>query len=70
MLDLFKLNFKNKRDKNMAFEDDTSAELEDSLAAPAAAYDEEALKKSIATKLEAYRPIEREANFKGPKYYQ
>ncbi len=32
--------------------------------------DEASLKKSIATKLQQYRPVEREANFTGPKYYQ
>jgi len=30
--------------------------------------DEATLKKSIASKLESYRPVEREANFTGPKY--
>lgn len=32
--------------------------------------DEDALKKSIESKLKKYRPVEREANFTGPKYYR
>ncbi len=35
-----------------------------------AAQDEAALKKNIANKLRKYRPVEREANFTGPKYYK
>ncbi len=31
--------------------------------------DEDTLKKNIAAKLRNYRPIEREANFTGPKFY-
>ena len=32
--------------------------------------DEATLKKNIAAKLKNYQPLEREANFTGPKYYQ
>ncbi len=35
-----------------------------------AAQDEAALRKNIANKLRKYRPVEREANFTGPKYYK
>ncbi len=34
------------------------------------AQDEAALKKNIADKLRNYRPVEREANFTGPKYFK
>tara|TARA_R110000868_G_scaffold90772_1_gene251548 strand:- start:186 stop:392 length:207 start_codon:yes stop_codon:yes gene_type:complete len=33
------------------------------------ALDDDTLKKNIADKLRNYRPIEREANFTGPKFY-
>ncbi len=32
--------------------------------------DEDAMKKAIADKLRKYRPVERDANFTGPKYYR
>lgn len=32
--------------------------------------DEDSMKKSIADKLRKYRPVEREANFTGPKFYR
>lgn len=32
--------------------------------------DEDAMKKTIADKLRKYRPVERDANFTGPKYYR
>ncbi len=32
--------------------------------------DEDSLKKSIADKLKNYQPVEREANYTGPKYYR
>ncbi len=35
-----------------------------------AVQDEAALRENIANKLRKYRPVEREANFTGPKYYK
>lgn len=65
MLTLF--NKFSKKDERIQVEDDSINPEVQIKVEPA--LDEASLKKSIAAKLQGYRPIEREANFTGPKYF-
>ncbi len=70
MLTLF-----SKKQKAVEGEQGKKEDLAESVAAEVhpirdAAQNEAALRKNIADKLRKYRPVERDANFTGPKYYK
>lgn len=66
MLTLFARRQKGGDNHLVEDEDTAVAEMP---TAPSPVLDDDTLKKNIANKLRSYRPIEREANFTGPKFY-
>ncbi len=68
MLALFSKKQKKIRESTEISDDAANAITIQTILEPV--QDEDSMKKTIADKLRKYRPIERDANFTGPKYYR